>query len=387
LRAEFEALKRRRDSGRRRALEDFHTRLSSLRFFDPACGCGNFLIIAYRELRLLEIELLKTLRRDGQLALDVAHMSTIEVDQFYGIELNEFATRIAEVALWMMDHLMNNRLSLEFGESYARIPIEKSPHILNADALETDWSRFIAPRDCSYVLGNPPFGGSKFQTTEQRAQVRRIAQLGGAGGTLDYVTGWFIKAGEYLRASAAHIGFVATNSITQGEQVAQLWPVLFARLGLEISFAHRTFAWGSDARGMAHVHVVIIGLCRHDAEPAVKRLFSYDDLRADPTESRHGKLTPYLFDGSNLSNSHLVVGERGQPLCNVPQLIIGSKPIDGGYYIFDAEEKEVFLRREPNAERYLQPFIGSKEFINGGERWILNLHSAAPEDLRSMPQP
>jgi hypothetical protein len=167
--------------------------------------------------------------------------------------------------------------------------------------------------------------------------------------------------------------------------VAQLWPILFARLGLEVSFAHRTFAWGSDARGMAHVHVVIIGLCRHDIEPAVKRLFSYDDLHGDPTESRHTGLTAYLFDASNLSNQHLVVQERGQPLCDVPQLIIGSKPIDGGHYIFDAEAKDTFLRREPDAQRFLQPFIGSEEFINGGERWILNLHSAAPEHLRSMP--
>ena len=385
LRAEFKQLTERRDAGRRKALEAFHQKLSMLRFLDPACGCGNFLIIAYRELRQLEIELLKVLRKDGQLALDVAHMSRIDVDQFYGIELGEFAARIAEVALWMMDHIMNNRLSLEFGESYARIPIKKSPHILNADALETRWSDLIAPADCSYILGNPPFGGAKYQSSEQRAQVRRIAQLGGSGGTLDYVTAWFITAGEYLRLSPARIGFVATNSITQGEQVAQLWPILFDRCGLEITFAHRTFAWGSDAPGMARVHVVIIGLCRHAMEPAVKRLFSYDDLRGDPTESQHGALTAYLFDAANLANRHLVVDERSRPLCDVPQLIIGSKPIDGGHYIFDGDGMRLFLQREPKAEQYLHPFIGSEEFINGGERWILNLHNAAPEELRSMP--
>lgn len=198
LRAEVKQLTGRRDSGRRKALEDFHRKLASLRFFDPACGCGNFLIISYRELRLLEIDLLKALRKDGQLTLDVAHMSQIDVDQFYGIELGEFASRIAEVALWMMDHIMNNRLSLEFGESYARIPIKKSPHILNADALETKWSDLIVPANCSYILGNPPFGGSKIQSPAQREQVRRIAKLGGSGGTLDYVTAWFITAGEYF---------------------------------------------------------------------------------------------------------------------------------------------------------------------------------------------
>lgn len=384
LHTEFEQLKRRRDSGRRRALADFHHKLANLRFLDPACGCGDFLIITYRELRLLEIELLKTLRRDGQLTLDIKHMSQIDVDQFYGIELNEFGTRIAEVALWMMDHIMNNALSLEFGESYARIPIEKSPHILNADALEVNWANLIAPAECSYILGNPPFGGAKYQSSIQRAQVRRIAQLGGSGGTLDYVSAWFIKAGEYLLLSSAKIGFVATNSITQGEQVGQLWPILFERLGLEISFAHRTFAWQSDARGMAHVHVVIIGLTRQVQQPQTKRLFSYDNLRGDPTESHHSALTAYLFDAGGLLNSHLVAPERRQPLSDVPQMVSGSKPIDGGNYIFNAEELEEFLRRQPEAERYVQPFIGSDEFINGGVRWILNLEKAAPEDLRPM---
>lgn len=385
LRAEFEQLTQRRDSGRRKAIEDFHRKLATLRFFDPACGCGNFLIISYRELRQLEIDLLKVLRKDGQLELDVTKMSQIDVDQFYGIELGEFAARIAEVALWMMDHIMNNRLSLEFGESYARIPIKKSPHILNADALENRWSDLIVPANCSYILGNPPFGGSKMQSPGQREQVRRIAQLGGSGGTLDYVTAWFVRAGEYLRLSAARVGFVATNSITQGEQVAQLWPILFERYGLEITFAHRTFAWGSDARGMAHVHVVIVGLCRRAQEPPIKRLFSYDDYRGDPTESQHAALTPYLFDAGNVTNRHLVVDETSQPLCNVPKLIIGSKPIDGGNYIFNGDELRLFLQTEPKAEKYLHPFIGSEEFINGGERWILSLHDVAPEELRSMP--
>lgn len=385
LRDEFTRLTERRDSGRRKAIEAFHKKLAGLRFFDPACGCGNFLIISYRELRLLEIDLLKALRKDGQLALDVSQMSQIDVDQFYGIELSEFATRIAEVALWMMDHIMNNKLSLEFGESYVRIPLKKSPHILYADALEMDWAGLIAPGDCSYVLGNPPFGGAKYQSDAQRAQVRRVAQLGGSGGTLDYVAAWFITAGRYLQHSHASIGFVATNSITQGEQVAQLWPILFDRYGLEISFAHRTFAWSSDARGMAHVHVVIIGLTRREQEPEIKRLFSYGDIHADPTESTHQALTPYLFDAGTVVNRHLVVEETNRPLCDVPQLVIGSKPIDEGHYIFDAEDKTAFLNREPSARKYMHPFIGSVEFINGLERWILYVDGAAPADIRSMP--
>ncbi len=386
LREEFKRLTERRDSGRRKALETFHQKLSALRFFDPACGCGNFLIISYRELRLLEIELLKALRKDTQLKLNVAALCQIDVDQFYGIELGEFAARIAEVALWMMDHIMNNKLSLEFGESYVRIPLKKSPHIRHGDALEMDWAGLIAPADCSYVLGNPPFGGAKYQSPKQREQVRRIAQLGGSGGTLDYVTAWFITAGAYLRHSRARVGFVATNSVTQGEQVAQLWPVLFDSFGLEISFAHRTFAWGSDARGMAHVHVVIIGLTRREQEPPLKRLFSYSDIRGDPTESGHQALTPYLFDAGTVVNRHLVVEEVSRPLCDVPKLIIGSKPIDEGQYIFSGEERGEFLHREPGAEKYMHPFVGADEFLYGIERWILYLDGALPEDIRAMPR-
>ena len=220
LRAEFQALVQRRDSGRRKAIEAFHDKLSTLRFLDPACGCGNFLIIAYRELRMLEIEILKALRKSEQgVFLDVIRLCKIDVDQFYGIELGEFAARIAEVALWMMDHIMNNKLTLEFYQTILWIPLKKSPHIRHADALEVEWSEVLPAAQCSYVLGNPPFGGAKYQTDKQRAQVRRIARLGGSGGTLDYVTAWFLKAGEYLQTSRAQIGFVATNSISQGEQM------------------------------------------------------------------------------------------------------------------------------------------------------------------------
>jgi hypothetical protein len=248
-----------------------------------------------------------------------------------------------------------------------------------------DWANLIAPNECSYILGNPPFGGAKYQTDEQRTQVRRIAQLRGSGGTLDYVTAWFIKAGAYLRESQARIGFVATNSITQGEQVAQLWPVLFDRHGLEITFAHRTFAWGSDARGKAHVHVVIIGLCRRDQEPPIKRLFSYGDIQGDPTESQHIALTPYLFDAGTLINRHLVVEEISRPLCAVLILLSGSQPIDDGMYIFDESQREAFLRQEPGAHEYLHPYIGSDEYINGGKRWILSLQGVPPSAIRSMP--
>ena len=390
LRAEFNRLRARKDKRRRGELTAFQKRLGGMKFFDPACGCGNFLIIAYRELRELEIDLIRELRRgrgdEAQRMLDATDLSQITVDQFYGIEIGEFPVRIAETALWMMDHIMNNRLSLAFGRSYVRIPLEGSPHILNADALETDWTALLPPEECSYVFGNPPFGGAKFQSEEKRAQVRRIAALGKSGGTLDYVTAWFIKAGEYVQTGRARIGFVATNSITQGEQVAQLWPLLFARTKLAIAFAHRTFAWGSDARGKAHVHVVIIGFDGLKTVRVDKRLFSYPDIKGEPEETLHAALSPYLFDAGGLADPHLTVREESRPINGMGKLIIGSKPIDGGHYIFTAKERTAFLDMEPAAESFLRPYIGAREYLQGGARWILALHNAEPNALKRLPR-
>ena len=385
LRAEFQRLLARRDNRRLPALIAFQHKLGRLRFFDPACGCGNFLIIAYRELRTLEIEVLKEIRPHGQLDLLAQSLSVVDVDAFYGIELGEFPAHIAEVALWMMDHIMNNHLSLEFGQIYARIPLEKSPHIRHGDALEFDWAELLPPGECSYVLGNPPFVGAKFQSIGQREQVRNIAALGRSGGTLDYVTAWFIKAGEYIQQSAARIGFVATNSITQGEQVAQLWPLLFDRYALEIAFAHHTFAWGSDARGMAHVHVVIIGLAKRGDAPQEKRLFSYDTPEGEPHESRHTALSPYLFDADLLANPHVVVKSEPQPINGFRRLRTGVQMIDNGILTFSEEEKEAFLVSEPATSKFFRRYIGGDEFINGFHRWILYLREATPTELRQLP--
>ena len=389
LRVEFEKIRKRRGS-RRKALRKFQTKLGDLTFFDPACGCGNFLIIAYRELRQLEIEVLKEIyprNWEGRRQADALTrtLSIIDVHQFHGIELGEFPARIAETALWMMDHIMNNRLSLEFGQTFVRIPLEKSPHIVHGDALETDWRELLPPSDCSFVLGNPPFIGAKFQMTEQRRQVRDIATLGKSGGTLDYVCAWFIKAGEYLKDGNARIGFVATNSITQGEQVAQLWPILFVRCKLEIAFAHRTFAWGSDARGKAHVHVVILGLDPRKSARAEKRLFSYPDINGDPEESRHAALSPYLFDAGGLTDPHLVVREQSDPINGMIRLITGTQPLEDGNLTFSSEQKIAFLEHEPNAEPYFRPFPGAREFIRGDIRWILHTAEITPQRLRGLP--
>ncbi len=429
-----------RKTGRNPTLIEFQHKLARLTFFDPACGCGNFLVVAYREIRRLELECLKALYGDQM--TDVSLLSRVTVDQFYGIEYEEFPARIAEVAMWMADHLANNELNEAFRLNYARIPLRDSAHIRHGDALEVDWGDVLPPAKCSYVMGNPPFVGAKFQSELQRAQVRRIAGLGGSGGTLDYVAAWFLKAGAYVNASnprleaggtadgggavqvtpatagsarsaedatasdvrtppprgrgspppvgedlgnkRIRIAFVSTNSITQGEQVAQLWPILFDRYHLEIAFAHRTFSWGSEARGKAHVHVVIIGLTHADNEPEEKRLFSYPDIKGDPVESRHGALTAYLFDARGVANRHLVVKEEGRPINGASKVVIGSKPIDGGLYIFEGFERAEFIEAEPRAARFMHPYVGAYEFINGGDRSILHLADAAPDELRAM---
>ena len=269
--------------------------------------------------------------------------------------------------------------------AFVRIPLEKSPHIVHGDSLESDWSGLLPPGDCSFVLGNQPFVGAKFQTADQRAQVRRIAALGKSGGTLDYVAAWFIKAGEYVNGGEARIGFVATNSITQGEQVAQLWPVLFGRCKLEFAFAHRTFAWGSDARGKAHVHVVILGLDRRKVARVEKRLFSYPDINGDLEESHHAVLSPYLFDAGGLSDSHLVVREESAPINGMGRLITGTQPLEDGNLTFSSDEKAAFLEIEPTAEPYFRPFPGAREFIRGDVRWILHTAEIPPRRLRSLP--
>jgi hypothetical protein len=229
LRAEFEAVK-----GSKKKLEEFHKKLGKLTFFDPACGCGNFLVVTYRELRLLEIEVLKILHGDQQV-LDIHGFSLVDVDAMYGIEINEFPARIAEVALWLVDHQMNQRLSEAFGQYFVRLPLKKSATIKIANALRIDWREILSSEKCSYVMGNPPFVGSRFQTEEQRADLNLVAGEIGSSGLLDYVTCWYLKAADYLKATTATAAFVSTNSISQGEQVGVLWTELF-RLGVSIRF-------------------------------------------------------------------------------------------------------------------------------------------------------
>lgn len=372
LRAEFAAAQ-----NSRRKLVAFHEKLGRLTFFDPACGCGNFLVVTYRELRLLEIEVLKLLH-GKQKVVDIHALSAVDVDAMHGIEINEFPVRIAEVALWLVDHQMNQRLSEAFGQYFVRLPLKKSAKVVHGNALRIDWRDVLPPDRCSYVLGNPPFVGAKYQTEEQRADLTHVADDVRSAGLLDYVTGWYFIAAEYIAGTSISVAFVSTNSITQGEQVGVLWSDLLRR-GIRIRFGHRTFAWESEARGKAHVHVVIIGFSLSD--DARKQIYDYDTDAEHPIVVAAKNVSPYLVDAPDT-----VILNRSRPLCAVPEIGIGNKPIDDGNYLFTIEERDAFLRQEPKAAKWFRRWLGSDEFINGWERWCLWLGDCPPHELRAMPE-
>jgi hypothetical protein len=358
LRDEFERIK-----GNKGQLKQFHQRLARLRFLDPACGCGNFLVITYRELRLLEIEILAILEK-GQQHLDLQTLSQIDVDAFYGIEIDEWPARIAEVAMWLMDHQMNVRLSEAFGQYFVRLPLRKSPTIMLGNALRLDWQEILPPEQCSYVLGNPPFVGKQFATAEQKADMDLVCGKVKGYGVLDYVTAWYFQAARYIAGTRIVVSFVSTNSIAQGEQVCVLWQELFKTHHIKIHFAHRTFAWESEARGKAHVHVVIIGFAAFDSTN--KRIYDYESSGEEATASSAANISPYLVAGNDIA-----IVPRSRPICAVPEIVFGSMPNDGGHLLFDASGRADLLKRQPDAARYLRRFVGADEFLNGSERWCL----------------
>ncbi|MEX2218622.1 MAG: DNA methyltransferase [Phycisphaerales bacterium] len=352
--------------------------ISDMRLLDPACGCGNFLVIAYRELRRLEMEVLSARYGDAPEEVTLCPAGQVTVAQMFGIELEEWPVRIAEVGLWLMDHQMNQELFERYGGSRATVPLATSPRIRQANALEIDWNGVLPAERCTHILGNPPFVGAKYQTPAQRADTQAVAGAVPHAGLLDYVTGWYFKAIDYCqRNRAIRIAFVSTNSITQGEQVGVLWSELFRR-GVIIHFAHRTFEWMSEARGRAHVHVVIVGW--GIADRPGKRIFDYETDPEHPTVADARNIGPYLVEGSNTA-----VRNRSRPLCNVPEIAIGNKPIDDGQYLFTPEERREFLALEPAAAPFFRRWIGSEEFINGIERWCLWLGDCPPDALRRMP--
>ena len=374
LRREFDSVK-----ASPKKLAEFHQKLAKLKFLDPACGCGNFLVIAYRELRLLELDILRALYDSGQTFLDVAAIVWLDVDQFYGIEYEEFPAQIAQVALWLMDHQMNMLISEEFGNYFARLPLKKSASIVHGNALRLDWQEVVKPEELAYILGNPPFVGAMVMDDVQRADMALVFEGFKGAGVLDYVAAWYLKAAQFIQGTAIRAALVSTNSITQGEQVGILWGELLNRFHVKIHFAHRTFKWSNEARGKAAVHCVIIGFGLQDI--AEKTIFDYDSPQADAHAIKAKNINPYLVDADDV-----LLANRNAPLCQVPGMRFGSMPRDGGNLLFTESEREDFLTAEPDAEKWIRPYIGSHEFINGEQRWCLWLKGASPKDLRALPK-
>jgi hypothetical protein len=374
LRAELTASKRTKAS-----LRAIYDRLPTLTFFDPACGCGNFLVIAYRELRRIEMDVIAQLWGETRGVLDVSTLCRVTVHQFYGIEIDEAAAHIARVALWITDHQMNLEAAQRFGTTRPTVPLVSAPTIVCANALRTDWRDVLPPDQCTYVLGNPPFVGAKYMSDAQRADVAPIFAPLESGGLLDYVAAWYVKAANYIRDTRIDVAFVSTNSITQGEQAGVLWPWLLGHC-LHIRFAHRTFQWSNEGKGVAAVHCVIIGFGHRD--PDKRTLFLYlDGIKGEPTAQVAKNINPYLADAPDV-----VLERRGTPLCpEAPVMGIGNKPIDDGNYLFSPEERDAFLVREPGAAPYFRRWLGADEFLNGYERWCLWLGDAEPAALKALP--
>lgn len=361
-------------------LFQFQEKLAALTFLDPACGCGNFLVVAYRELRLLELEVLKRLFNRAQtLAIGVGEFNVrCSVQQFYGIELEEFPAHIAQTALWLTDHQMNMEVSKVLGVYYKRIPLTQTPVIRHGNALQLDWRTLILPEKLHFILGNPPFIGKNYQTAQQKQDVVQVFSDVKSVGNLDYVTAWFRKATDYMSDNRnIKTAFVSTNSITQGEQVGVLWGDLLRR-GVKIHFAHRTFSWTNEAKGQAAVHCVIIGFALQDTEN--KQLFDDANGNAECTAQQVNNINPYLIAAPDV-----ILTTRSKPLFTAPPMLNGSKPTDGGNLLLSPAEKDALLLKEPAAAKYLRQFVGADEFINRKERWCLWLVDCPPSELRAMP--
>lgn len=370
---EFESIKDNKNK-----LPEFHKKLSTLKFLDPACGCGNFLVITYRELRLLELEILRNIYKGGQQVIDISEIIWLDVDMMHGIEYEEFPARIAEVAMWLIDHQMNMQISNEFGQYFARLPLKKAAKIIHGDALETDWKNIVLKSELSYILGNPPFIGSKIMKQNQRDQIVKQFDNADGSGVLDYVTGWYLKAAKLIQDTNIKVAFVSTNSIVQGEQTSILWGQMLNKYGIKIHFAHRTFKWSNEAKGNAAVYCVIVGFANFDTTN--KSIFEYENIKGEAHELKVKNINPYLVDAKDL-----FITKRTSPLCNVPKMFKGSQPTDGGNFLFNEEEKNEFLIKEPGAAKFLKPLISAHEFINNHKRYCLWLIDAEPSELKQMP--
>jgi len=385
LYAEFEKLQTlKRD--KRKKLAAFQNKLSALYFFDPACGCGNFLIVTYQALRRLELQVLREQHKKSQdIHLNFEIAPLISLDHFYGIELEEWPMRIAEVAMWLTQHQMNREFAQQFGREPDLLPLKTSAQITCGNALQLNWQKVVDVSkfkhvETLYLLGNPPFIGKNFRTASQNTDMEQLFKTVKNYKSLDYVCCWFYKAAQFIQAHDINqkVAFVSTNSISQGEQVAPLWKTLLSQ-GIHIHFAHRTFAWDSEAKGKAAVHVVIVGFGL--SQPEKPRLFDYPDIKGEPVEITAKIISPYLVNAPAI-----IIENRTKPLCNVSAMVFGNMPNDGGHLLLSPDEKVELLAKEPAAKKWIKPVLGAEEFIKNKERWCLWLVGISPKELRQLPE-
>lgn len=377
---EFENLKSKKSI---KGLEDLLARIRKIKILDPACGCGNFLILSYRELRRLEIQVIKEkLRLQASQGLEqelsVGWLNGLDVDCLYGIEIEEFPAQIAKTAIWIMDHLMNVEMGKEFGEYYVRLPLKKAPTIVIGNSLRLKWEDVVKPEELTYILGNPPFIGSRLMNEIQKKDILSVFEGVKNSGELDYVCGWYIKTAKFIYNTKILVAFVSTNSIIQGEQPAILWSELKNKYKLRIFFAHRTFRWSNEAKYNASVFCVIVGFSFLEIKNS-KKLYYYDSVGSEPKEVIVKNINAYLFGGNEI-----LIQKRRTPICAVPDISFGSMPNDGGNFIFSNEEKMKFIEDEPQAERYIRPLLSAHEFLNNKKRWCLWLKDADPSEFRHL---
>lgn len=374
LKSELEEIKQlKQPNVQKDRLNAFCDKLSTLKFLDPACGSGNFLTETYISLRKLENEALAIINQD-QIVFDSGDIIKVKISQFYGIEINDFAVTVAKTALWIAESQMIKETEDIVNTRIDFLPLTTNAYIVEGNALQIDWETVVSKNELNYIMGNPPFVGARFMSKEQKEDLISVFDGINNAGNLDFVTGWYKKASDYIGINTIRVAFVSTNTITQGEQPAIFWKPIIES-GIHIDFAYKTFIWDSEANAKAHVHCVIIGFSR---SPYEKDKIIYNDAGVSKVANH---INSYLIDFDDV-----FVSSRNHPICDVPEIGIGNKPIDGGFFLFDKDEMLEFIKKEPLSKSYFKEWYGAKEFINRIPRYCLYLDGCSPKELRQMPE-